>query len=287
MVADQIKGKNNTDEILKRAAEALERARSDSRSKLENPSPPTESTLDKLFHTHNSKETKLEQATEDSKETKLDSASENEIEARSESDKPKRSALEQLTNEPLVHSSADEMPEVTPLVQEDHTDDEVPEVASPIKEDGIVDEVPEVTPLVQEDTAIDEVPEPNPSAKESEENVEKSALDMERERLEEAHARDQKRLQEAHLYATETIPEIPVVKEVVTEEENEQTSKKKKSLRFRLIPIWLRLIIIMALVTVAGLTGIYVGFVILGAGDSDEVFKIDTWRHILDLVNKT
>ena len=58
------------------------------------------------------------------------------------------------------------------------------------------------------------------------------------------------------------------------------------SVRLRLIPVWLRLVIIFVVSIVAAFVGAYFGYVILGNGKSSEVFSPSTWQHILDLVNK-
>lgn len=67
-----------------------------------------------------------------------------------------------------------------------------------------------------------------------------------------------------------------------------KTGKKARqfSVRLRLIPIWLRLVIISIFSVIACLIGAYFGYVILGDGKSSEVFSPSTWKHIFDLVNK-
>ncbi|WP_108668891.1 DNA-directed RNA polymerase subunit beta [Peribacillus acanthi] len=61
---------------------------------------------------------------------------------------------------------------------------------------------------------------------------------------------------------------------------------QKRFVRIRLIPIWLRLIIGTILIALALLAGAYVGYSMFGDGDAKDVFKKETWTHIIDLVNK-
>nr|WP_081416056.1 DNA-directed RNA polymerase subunit beta [Peribacillus kribbensis] len=60
----------------------------------------------------------------------------------------------------------------------------------------------------------------------------------------------------------------------------------KKKVRVRLIPIWLRIIIVAALILISVSAGAIVGYSILGNGKPFDVFKSSTWTHISDLVNQ-
>jgi hypothetical protein len=76
------------------------------------------------------------------------------------------------------------------------------------------------------------------------------------------------------------------------EQKTNKTGKRKLtndgrfSIRLRLIPIWLRLVIILVVSVIAAFVGAYFGYVVLGDGKSSEVFSQSTWQHIFDLVNK-
>lgn len=68
--------------------------------------------------------------------------------------------------------------------------------------------------------------------------------------------------------------------------ENAGPAKKK----FRL-PLWarillktIRILIVPALCIGALITGMYIGYSIVGEQDSSDVWKIETWRHVYDLV---
>lgn len=56
--------------------------------------------------------------------------------------------------------------------------------------------------------------------------------------------------------------------------------------RVRLIPIWLRLVILVVLIFVCVVSGAAVGYSMLGNGKLVDVFKQSTWTHIRDLVEK-
>ncbi|KMJ59307.1 hydroxymyristoyl-ACP dehydratase [Bacillus sp. LL01] len=72
--------------------------------------------------------------------------------------------------------------------------------------------------------------------------------------------------------------------EIATTEEQERPKKLKW--RIRLIPIWLRIVILLAAMVVAVIAGAMVGYGVLGGGDPMDVLNKETWQHILDLVNK-
>lgn len=72
--------------------------------------------------------------------------------------------------------------------------------------------------------------------------------------------------------------------EIAASQEQERPEKFKW--RIRLIPIWLRMLILLAAMAVAIVSGAMVGYGVLGGGNPMEVFEKETWQHILDLVNK-
>lgn len=61
---------------------------------------------------------------------------------------------------------------------------------------------------------------------------------------------------------------------------------KKKRIRMRLIPIWLRTILLVVLVSISLVAGATVGYGTIGGGKVADVFKMSTWTHIQDLVVK-
>ncbi|MDE5053812.1 DNA-directed RNA polymerase subunit beta [Niallia taxi] len=71
------------------------------------------------------------------------------------------------------------------------------------------------------------------------------------------------------------------------EENNQQEKPSSKRLgRVRMIPIWLRLIIVIALIFVSLTAGAVIGYSVIGNGKAGDTFKKDTWTHIIDLVDK-
>lgn len=68
--------------------------------------------------------------------------------------------------------------------------------------------------------------------------------------------------------------------------EKTASNGRRKRVRIRLFPIWLRLLLITILVAVSALVGAYVGYSVIGEGNPEQTFDKSTWQHILDLVNK-
>lgn len=72
------------------------------------------------------------------------------------------------------------------------------------------------------------------------------------------------------------------------ENKNKKTSKKQSRL-----PIWariilkiLRAILVPVLCIMAVIGGMIIGYVYIGEQEMSDVFKVDTWRHLYDLVFK-
>ena len=65
------------------------------------------------------------------------------------------------------------------------------------------------------------------------------------------------------------------------------STKRKIKRRRRMIPIWLRLVLIVAFFVIFFAAGAMFGFAMLGNGGSPfNVFNPAIWQHIIDLVNK-
>jgi hypothetical protein len=79
---------------------------------------------------------------------------------------------------------------------------------------------------------------------------------------------------------------IKAQKKLEVKEEKKQTVKKSKRVRLRLIPIWLRVLIVVVLMGLSSLTGAAVGYGVLGNGNAIDVFKPSTWTHIVNLADK-
>ena len=70
-------------------------------------------------------------------------------------------------------------------------------------------------------------------------------------------------------------------KEQEAEIKHEENENK---IRIRLIPIWLRVIMIIGLIFVSMTLGAAIGYGVLGDGKASDVFKPSTWTHLIDLV---
>lgn len=66
--------------------------------------------------------------------------------------------------------------------------------------------------------------------------------------------------------------------------EEGKRKKRKKKPRIRLIPIWLRLIIIPILMAVFALLGAMLGYGVIGEGNPKDALKVETWTHIYDII---
>ena len=60
----------------------------------------------------------------------------------------------------------------------------------------------------------------------------------------------------------------------------------EKRIRVRLVPIWLRLVIVIVLIGLAALAGAVVGYSVIGGGSAWDVLQRSTWTHIVDIINK-
>lgn len=68
--------------------------------------------------------------------------------------------------------------------------------------------------------------------------------------------------------------------------ERKAVRKGKKTPMRRIFPIWLRLIVIFCFCIVALIAGLVIGYSILGDGAPTDVFHKETWKHIIDLIQK-
>lgn len=70
------------------------------------------------------------------------------------------------------------------------------------------------------------------------------------------------------------------------EENTRHKSKQTRLIRIRIIPIWLRLFIIAALIVISAIAGVVIGYGVIGNGEPEDALKKSTWQHIIDLVEK-
>lgn len=67
---------------------------------------------------------------------------------------------------------------------------------------------------------------------------------------------------------------------------SEEKSQKSPKIRIRLIPIWLRIILLLLFMAIAVTSGAMIGYGVLGDGKPTDVFDKQTWQHVIDLVEK-
>ncbi|WP_339215147.1 DNA-directed RNA polymerase subunit beta [Solibacillus sp. FSL W8-0372] len=63
------------------------------------------------------------------------------------------------------------------------------------------------------------------------------------------------------------------------------TDQPTRWVRLRLIPIWLRIIVVILVFGIATIAGLIVGYSIIGDGATSDVLKGDTWQHLLNIIN--
>ena len=82
---------------------------------------------------------------------------------------------------------------------------------------------------------------------------------------------------------------LPGPKSKLTRRERTEKPVKPVSqmrwVQVRLFPIWLRLLLLLVLLIVAAMVGAMVGFSVIGDGTAGDVFKVETWQHIFDIMN--
>ncbi|MBS4218926.1 DNA-directed RNA polymerase subunit beta [Bacillus sp. FJAT-49711] len=78
------------------------------------------------------------------------------------------------------------------------------------------------------------------------------------------------------------------IKKQKRDQKAERKAAKKNEIprliRIRLIPIWLRILLVIAMVGGSLIGGLMVGYGVLGDGNPKDVLKKETWTHIVDLV---
>lgn len=70
------------------------------------------------------------------------------------------------------------------------------------------------------------------------------------------------------------------------QEKAEALLSGQKRIKIRLFPIWLRILLVLFLLTVSIIAGAMIGYGVIGDGKPTDVFKKSTWIHIIDIVNK-
>jgi hypothetical protein len=74
--------------------------------------------------------------------------------------------------------------------------------------------------------------------------------------------------------------------QVKTPKKKQEKVEKRQKVRVRLIPIWLRVILVIVLLALSIIAGAAFGYGVMGDGKPKDIFEKSTWTHILDLVEK-
>jgi len=74
--------------------------------------------------------------------------------------------------------------------------------------------------------------------------------------------------------------------ELVKERKQEKnTDKKTNWIQIRLIPIWLRIVIVIILLCIAAAVGLTVGYGVIGEGSTSDALKWETYQRIFDILS--
>ena len=69
------------------------------------------------------------------------------------------------------------------------------------------------------------------------------------------------------------------------ENRRKRRRNKQKQEKIRLVPIWLRLVIVFILISLSLAAGLVFGYGVIGEGSPADALKPSTWTHILDIIN--
>ena len=86
----------------------------------------------------------------------------------------------------------------------------------------------------------------------------------------------------------ELLQEKATRESVKAEKKAQQKDETKPSrwVRVRMLPIWLRILLFILLLAGSLALGAVLGFAGIGDGKAADVFKAETWQHIIDIVVK-
>lgn len=70
----------------------------------------------------------------------------------------------------------------------------------------------------------------------------------------------------------------------MSQAEGTSKTKTKKSRRTRKQGIYTKLVLYPFLIFMAMVIGMYVGYAVVGNGNGSEIFNLQTWKHMYDLV---
>lgn len=77
---------------------------------------------------------------------------------------------------------------------------------------------------------------------------------------------------------------VSLRKKTTRDETETEQPKKTWWVQIRLFPIWLRIILVIAILAIALVLGVMVGFGVIGDGKAADALKWETWQHIIDIM---
>ncbi|ALS76273.1 hypothetical protein AUC31_14180 [Planococcus rifietoensis] len=66
--------------------------------------------------------------------------------------------------------------------------------------------------------------------------------------------------------------------------QHEKPQKKTRWVQIRMFPIWLRILLVIALLVVMAALGAMIGYGVIGDGNAGDALKWETWQHIFDIM---
>lgn len=85
--------------------------------------------------------------------------------------------------------------------------------------------------------------------------------------------------------ATDTSQEKKIKRSEKSEHTKVDTQENQRFIQLRLIPIWLRIVLVLILLFFATIIGTMIGYGGIGDGEPLDALKWGTWRHIFDIIN--
>lgn len=92
--------------------------------------------------------------------------------------------------------------------------------------------------------------------------------------------RERKQAKNSKRFDGQKIEEQPASEKKTRSKKSTQKSKSRK------VPIWLRILVLITAAVIAILAGLIVGYGVIGDGSPLDALRIDTWKHIIDIVKK-
>jgi len=73
--------------------------------------------------------------------------------------------------------------------------------------------------------------------------------------------------------------------ELHKKETDTEVPKKTLWVQMRLIPIYVRVVLVILLLAVVTIIGLRIGYGVIGDGNPADVLKKETWTHIVDIIS--